>query len=139
MTSSDRFTDSQKRIQTYTNKAKLRVNRRSSLKSDPLPQIRKHCSMRNSRIVPYDTKPSHRFSHTCCFFHYARFAPKITYTHRSFFYTKNRNYPQLLFFITKISAKTSFVLFQQFSFHNTASSALPALPPLFCAASASLR
>ena len=31
---------------------------------------------------------------------------KIMYTHRSFFCTKYLNYPQLLFFITKISAKT---------------------------------
>lgn len=124
MTSSDRFTDSQKRIQTYTNKAKLRVNRRSSLKSDPLPQIRKHCSMRNSRIVPYDTKPSHRFSHTCCFFHYARFAPKITYTHRSFFYTKNRNYPQLLY--QNISQP------HLFSFNNFRFTTLPPLLCLLC-------
>jgi hypothetical protein len=63
--------------------------------------------------------------HTCCFFHYARFAPKIFQNHvyvTQFFLYKIPNYPQLLFFITKISAKTSSHLF---SFNNFLFTTLP--------------
>ena len=63
---------------------------------------------------------------TCCFFNYELFAPKIVYTHRSFLCAKYLNYPQFLFFINKISPKTSSHLF---SLNNFLFTTLPTFTP----------
>ena len=63
---------------------------------------------------------------TCCFFNYELFAPKIVYTHHSFLCAKYLNYPQLLFFINKISPKTSSHLF---SLNNFLFTTLPTFTP----------
>ena len=75
-----------------------------------------------SKIVFLKSHKYHfqKLEHTCCFFHYARFALKIVYSHHSFFMFKipklssnfilyNQNIRQNLI---------SFVHSQQFSFHN---------------------